>query len=282
MSGLDPANAADVWQAPPLLLKPHGDMNGRETKKTPHSSRGTKHGATEDGRARWQDVSDVVGSSEGSSEALASTDFHAAVLLQGKRKRRCVTREAEADKVFEVEAILDEKRTPDGDRFLVRWRGYGEEGDTWEPIRPDDDSLGVAAVLVESFREAKSLASSHRGSDYRASEKRYSSSTLLWCCKCDRHFTADSFSARQRSVQPELRACLAHHYKVGLSMSETDPRSDRKPGSDARVLLCSASDADEAGPPPLRLGVRSQRRSARRTRNSPPTVGELQFGWLSK
>ena len=33
----------------------------------------------------------------------------------------------------EVEQILDERAAADGKEYLVRWRGYDEEEDTWEP-----------------------------------------------------------------------------------------------------------------------------------------------------
>ena len=32
-----------------------------------------------------------------------------------------------------MEEILDERARADGKEYLVRWRGYGEEEDTWEP-----------------------------------------------------------------------------------------------------------------------------------------------------
>ena len=32
-----------------------------------------------------------------------------------------------------MEEILDERAGDDGKEYLVRWRGYGEDEDTWEP-----------------------------------------------------------------------------------------------------------------------------------------------------
>ena len=39
----------------------------------------------------------------------------------------------EMDVTYEVEAILRHKETPDGMEFLIRWKGYGDEDDSWEP-----------------------------------------------------------------------------------------------------------------------------------------------------
>jgi hypothetical protein len=44
--------------------------------------------------------------------------------------------------LWEVEAILDQKRGP---RWLVRWKGYGPESDTWEPRSSFDQCPDVLA-----------------------------------------------------------------------------------------------------------------------------------------
>lgn len=40
---------------------------------------------------------------------------------------------ADADDVFEVEQILDEKTEEGNVLYKVRWKGYASEDDTWEP-----------------------------------------------------------------------------------------------------------------------------------------------------
>jgi hypothetical protein len=45
------------------------------------------------------------------------------------------------DGEFEVECILDAQGLRSGDpRFHIRWRGYGPEDDTWEPLECLDNS----------------------------------------------------------------------------------------------------------------------------------------------
>ena len=102
--------------------------------------------------------------------------------------------------VYEVERLLDERRSPDGAAaFLVRWAGYAPEHDTWEP------ECHVAPHLVANFREARALAADFSGRDY--GERR---SRRLWCASCRRHFHVDNFSSRSRRADPAERKCLLH------------------------------------------------------------------------
>jgi hypothetical protein len=59
------------------------------------------------------------------------------------------------DDYFLVESIQDRRRVADGSfEYLVRWVGFGQKHDSWEPI----ENLNVAAVDdVEEFNKANPL-----------------------------------------------------------------------------------------------------------------------------
>ncbi|KAJ3318229.1 hypothetical protein HDU76_000891 [Blyttiomyces sp. JEL0837] len=49
------------------------------------------------------------------------------------KKRKTEEDEEDEEDVFVVEKILAHRKDPDCIRYKVRWKGYGEEDDTWEP-----------------------------------------------------------------------------------------------------------------------------------------------------
>jgi len=53
----------------------------------------------------------------------------------------------EGEKEYEVEKILNKRRIQGKEKFLVRWKGYTAEADTWE----DRGNLKNASKLVEEF-----------------------------------------------------------------------------------------------------------------------------------
>ena len=53
----------------------------------------------------------------------------------------------EGEEEYEVEKILNRRRIRGKDKFLVRWKGYTAEADTWE----DRGNLKNAGKLVEEF-----------------------------------------------------------------------------------------------------------------------------------
>jgi len=115
------------------------------------------------------------------------------------------------DGLYEVEALLDEDEMG-GKGFLIRWAGFGEEHDTWEP------EWNIAPRLVEAFRGERDLTRRHSGDDFALGRKR-----LLWCSTCCRHLPSDSFSALQRRSEPCKRACLIHFYKTEGAVAAKSP-----------------------------------------------------------
>jgi len=53
----------------------------------------------------------------------------------------------EGEEEFEVEKILNKRKIRGKDKFLVRWKGYTAETDTWE----DRENLKNAGKLVKEF-----------------------------------------------------------------------------------------------------------------------------------
>ena len=49
---------------------------------------------------------------------------------------------------YEVEAILRHRETPDGREFLIRWKGYSDEDDSWEPLGHLDDGEMLKSYLA--------------------------------------------------------------------------------------------------------------------------------------
>lgn len=50
-----------------------------------------------------------------------------------QNEQQCVEEEETEENGFDIEEILDHRKKGSVHSFLVRWKGYGPEGDTWEP-----------------------------------------------------------------------------------------------------------------------------------------------------
>lgn len=171
----------------------------------------------------------------------------------------------DSSEIYEVEAVLAEDESPAQRGFLIRWAGYGQEDDTWEPEE------NLAQELVAAFRYERGLARSNRGEDYMLGRTR-----MFWCAPCLAHHPVDNFSALQRKAPCSHRACLSHHYKVQANphrslvtgaAHETPTRTathaevhgsgQRKKKKRARDMDSDASDAsadeEEEGRKPARV-----------------------------
>lgn len=74
---------------------------------------------------------------------------------------------------LQVERIVDKRKNKKGRvEYLVRWRGYGSEGDTWEP----ESHLSTCMVYVQDFNRQQ--AERHRVSTLLRSTR---SSPLYYC-----------------------------------------------------------------------------------------------------
>ncbi|KAK4876830.1 hypothetical protein RN001_009336 [Aquatica leii] len=61
------------------------------------------------------------------------------------------TSEEENDTQYEVEEVIDEKMVKGVRHYLIRWKGYDQDGDTWEP-----ESTLDCPELIKKFKEQKS------------------------------------------------------------------------------------------------------------------------------
>lgn len=56
------------------------------------------------------------------------------------------------DITYEVEAVLDSRRTAKGTQYLIKWKGYDEEQNTWEP------ASNVSTDLIRDFKAGQKSA----------------------------------------------------------------------------------------------------------------------------
>jgi len=69
--------------------------------------------------------------------------------VEGQKKEQLVPVIIERKEKYEVEKILNKKRFRRKDQYLVWWKEYMAEEDTWEPR----ENLGNAEDLVKEFEE---------------------------------------------------------------------------------------------------------------------------------
>jgi len=69
--------------------------------------------------------------------------------VEGQKKEKPAPVVIEEEEEYEVEKILNKKKFRGKDRYLVQWKGYTAEEDTWE-LR---ENLGNAEGLVREFEE---------------------------------------------------------------------------------------------------------------------------------
>jgi len=69
--------------------------------------------------------------------------------VDGQRKEMPKPVVIEGEEEWEVEKILNKRKVRGKDKYLVRWKGFTAEGDTWE----SRENLENAQELVEEFEE---------------------------------------------------------------------------------------------------------------------------------
>ena len=90
--------------------------------------------------------------------------------VEGQKKTPLKPVIIEGEEEFEVEKILNKRMVQGKDKFLVRWKGYTAEEDTWE----NRENLGNAKELVEEFeREYREEAEELRRQELEEEEKEF-------------------------------------------------------------------------------------------------------------
>ena len=67
--------------------------------------------------------------------------------VKGQKKEEAKLVEVERVKEWEVEKILNKKKMREVEKYLIRWKGFMAEGDTWE----SRENLKNAEELIEEF-----------------------------------------------------------------------------------------------------------------------------------
>ncbi|XP_074645459.1 uncharacterized protein LOC141901849 [Tubulanus polymorphus] len=78
---------------------------------------------------------------------------------------------------FEVEKVLDQRKRGRFYEYLIRWKGLGEEDDTWEPVRHLKNSMEEVDKYLASIESPKGRGRRSRRSGSRSRSSSRSRST---------------------------------------------------------------------------------------------------------
>ena len=71
--------------------------------------------------------------------------------------------ESEPENVFEVDRIVDHRGQGRTREYLVRWKNYPPEADTWEPVSHFNDNTPIRAYFNEKKQKVSKMFHSRRG-----------------------------------------------------------------------------------------------------------------------
>lgn len=88
--------------------------------------------------------------------------FHVSVLrkfeedeIEGRVQAPPEPVEIEGEDEWEVEAVLDKRKRRNKIEYLVSWKGYGAEDDTWEPVSNLENCKELVVEFEERFPNAE-------------------------------------------------------------------------------------------------------------------------------
>jgi len=95
--------------------------------------------------------------------------------VKGQKKEEGKPVEVEGVEEWEVEKILNKKRMRGVEKYLIRWKGFTVEGDTWERR----ENLKNAEELIEEFEKGGVEIRQHEKIEKRKEEDEYRRMELL-------------------------------------------------------------------------------------------------------
>lgn len=112
-------------------------------------------------RVRWENYS-AKDDTWQPKESLSCNDllkeYHESlndtILKREEAKLKAKTQAKQSNNEYEVEAILDSKSVKGKTKYLIRWKGWDESDDTWEP----EDTLNCPD-LIRAFKKKGKTAS---------------------------------------------------------------------------------------------------------------------------
>jgi hypothetical protein len=136
--------------------------------------------------------------------------------------------ESEGD-TYEVQEILDQRKRGRVTEYLVRWRGFGEEEDSWEPER----NLKDARKIIEEYKKLLSAPSKRSTRSVTTPTTRAGKSTSTSSTKTTtitRTITSSSRSgALSESSSPETSPKVSRkHYTERYEIKEKSSAGNSK------------------------------------------------------
>ncbi|KAK6310330.1 hypothetical protein J4Q44_G00183850 [Coregonus suidteri] len=111
-----------------------------------------------------------------------------------------------SEELYEVERIVDKRKNKKGKmEYLVRWRGYGYEGDTWEP----EMQLSACVEFIHDFN--------------RQHSERQRDGTLLRSTRSTAHSYSSRNNARKQICRPQPHSGAGSHALVKPGNAPSPP-----------------------------------------------------------
>ncbi|XP_014368867.2 chromobox protein homolog 1 [Papilio machaon] len=132
---------------------------------------------------------------------------------KSKKKKATKAKKADEDEEeYEVEEVIDSKRIRGKLYYLIRWKGYSADNDTWEP----ENTLSCPE-LINKFNEEKENSKDEVGKTSRGKKgpKRKSNTKTKTSPKKRKNEESDSEDADEEAEYEVERILEVHHKKSG-------------------------------------------------------------------